>query len=96
MTPSIPSTGMSLSGQAPKNSPKQTEAAAKDFEALLLSQMLHSMRESSGDCFGAGQDQAMDAAMGIAEEQFGRALAAGGGIGLTKMVAKSLAVKSSD
>ncbi len=79
-----------LSAGAAKDTPKQTEAAAKDFEALLLSQMMHSMRESAGDCFGAGQDQAMDAAMGIAEEQFGRALAAGGGIGLTKMVARSL------
>ena len=94
MTPVVPTVGISQAAPSSQNSPKQTEAAAKDFEALLLSQMLHSMRESSGDCFGTGQDQAMDAAMGIAEEQFGRALAAGGGIGLTKMVSKSLASKA--
>ena len=65
--------------------------AAKDFEALLLSQMLHSMREGGANWLGSGEDSESDTAIGMGEEQLGKALAAGGGLGLAKAVSKSLA-----
>jgi len=68
-------------------------AVARDFEALLLTQMLRTMRETSSHGFGSGEDQSMDAAMGLAEDQLGRALVAGGGLGLSKLVEAGLKQK---
>ena len=74
-----------------KTSPAQLLDAAKQFESLLLSEMLKSVREASGSGWlGAGEDAAGDSAMGLAQEQFAQALAQGGGLGLSKMIAGGL------
>lgn len=80
--------------RAPGMNASKTSSTARDFEALLLSQMLRGMRESGSGWLGTGEDQSMDAAMGLAEEQLGRALVAGGGIGLSKVVESGLKAKS--
>ena len=64
--------------------------AAKDFEALLIGQMLRSLREEGSGWLGTGDDQASEAAFGLGEEQFAQALTAGGGLGLSKVIASGL------
>ena len=71
--------------------PKRVLDAARQFESLLLSQMLRSMRESgSQGWMGTGEDQTGASAMELAEEQFAQALSASGGLGLARMVEASL------
>jgi flagellar protein FlgJ len=60
--------------------------AAKDFEALLLSQMLHSVREAGSGWLDSGEDQSTDAAFGLGEEELAKALSQSGGIGLAKLI----------
>jgi len=59
--------------------------AAKDFEALLLGQMLKSAR-GDGGWLGTDEDDASEAAVGLGEEQLARTMAASGGLGLSKLV----------
>jgi Rod binding domain-containing protein len=67
------------------------QKAAKDFEALVLAQMLKSMREAAGGGWmGSGSDSAGSQAMSLAEEQFAAALAARGGLGLVNVVVKGM------
>jgi Rod binding domain-containing protein len=61
-------------------------AAAGQFEALLIAQMLKSMRESESGWLGTGEDSASDSAMGMAEEHFASAISAAGGLGLARIV----------
>jgi flagellar protein FlgJ len=74
-----------------KTSPAKLLDAAMQFESLMLSEMLKSMREASGGGWlGTGDDAAGDSAMSLAQEQFAQALAQNGGLGLSKMVAQGL------
>ncbi len=65
--------------------------AAKQFEALLIGQMLKTMRESGSGWLGSGEDQAAESAMGMAEEHFAAALSASGGLGLASTIERGLA-----
>lgn len=60
--------------------------AAKDFEALMIGQMLKSMREEDSGWLGTGEDQSADAAFGLGEEQLARTIAQAGGFGLAKVI----------
>jgi flagellar protein FlgJ len=73
-----------------KQPPKEVKAA-KDFESLLLGQILKSMREEGSSWLGTGDDQASDSAFGLGEQELAKALTAGGGLGLSKMIAEDLA-----
>src|ERR1700733_2698955 len=66
-------------------------AAAKDFEALLIGQMLKSVREEGSGWLGTGDDEAGSAAYSLGEDQLAKAMAAGGGFGLSKVIAAGLA-----
>jgi Rod binding domain-containing protein len=68
----------------------KTAGAAKDFEALLVGQMLRSVREEGSGWMGTGEDQASSAAFGLGEEQLARSLSAHGGFGLTAVIEKAL------
>jgi flagellar protein FlgJ len=61
--------------------------AAKDFEALLIGQMLKSMREESSGWLGTGDDQSGEATFGLGEEELAKAISSGGGFGLAKVIA---------
>jgi Rod binding domain-containing protein len=63
----------------------KTARAAKDFEALLLGQMLKSAR-GDGGWLGTDDDDAGAAAVGFGEEQLAGAIAQSGGIGLSKLI----------
>jgi Rod binding domain-containing protein len=69
----------------------RTTGAAKDFEALLIAQMLRSAREAGGsegwlDSGGGAASSAVE----FAEQQLASTMAASGGLGLAKLVSKSL------
>lgn len=71
--------------------PKNITQAAEQFEALLLAQMLKgSHDETSGGWMGTGDDQAGSSMADLAEEHLAQALAAGGGLGLTRLIATGL------
>jgi len=79
-----------MSGAA-SNSPEATRAAAEQFEALLIGQMLRSMREAGGGGWLGGSEQ--DAAfrlMEMAEQCLASALAAQGGLGLGRLAEEAL------
>lgn len=79
-----------------RSTPEGIRAAAVEFEALLVAQMLRSMREASGGGWLGGEEQ--DAAfslMEMAEQCLATALAAQGGLGLARLVEQSLADQTS-
>ena len=78
----------------PHAEPKKIADAASQFEALLLTEMLKSVRESgSGDWMGNSGDDSGSSLSEMAQEQFAQALAASGGLGFAKMVTAQLAGK---
>jgi Rod binding domain-containing protein len=68
--------------------------AAKDFEALLLGQMLQTVREADSGWLGAGEDPSSDAAFGLGEQELAKALSQSGGIGLSKLIDEGLRKQS--
>ena len=72
------------------NEPGKIKEAARQFEALLIGQMLKSMRDSEGGWLGTGDDEASSSAMEYAQEMFAQSLSANGGLGLATMVMKGL------
>jgi Rod binding domain-containing protein len=64
--------------------------AAKDFEALLVGEMLRAVREEGSGWLGTGEDQSSEAAFGLGEDQLAQALSASGGFGLSKIIDEGL------
>lgn len=85
-----PAPDSSLGGQAPE----KAAGAARDFEALLIGQMLRSVREEDSGWLGTGDDDAGATAMGIGEEELAGAIAAAGGFGLAKIIAAGLSPRT--
>ena len=79
-----------LTATRPKDDPAKIKAAAKQFEALLIGQMLKSMHDSEGGWLGTGDDESASSAMEYGQEIFAQALANNGGLGLAAMVAHGL------
>ncbi len=83
----------------PQNAPEQAkiEKAAKQFESLLIGQIMKSMHEAgSSGWLGGGDDQAGEAAMEMAEDQFAQALASRGGLGLARLIMQGLTARSGE
>ena len=64
--------------------------AAQQFEALLMSQILRSARESGGGWTGGDDSASGDCATDFAEQQFAAVLAKQGGLGLSGLIASGL------
>jgi Rod binding domain-containing protein len=67
--------------------------AAEQFEALMIGEMMRSQREADGDGWlgtGSDDDNASESAMDIAESQFSNALASRGGLGLARMIERTM------
>ena len=76
--------------------PAKVENAAKQFESLLIGQIMKSMHEAgSADWMGTGDDPSGESAMELAEEQFAQAMASQGGLGLAKLIVKGITVQQS-
>ena len=75
----------------PSNEAAKARDAGQQFEALLLAQILRTVRES-----GAGLGKASesgDCATDFAEQQFARVLAQQGGLGLSALITAGLESK---
>jgi len=80
---------------AHRDDPKRVADAARQFESLMIGQLLKTMRESGeGGWLGTGDDQAGAQAMELAEEQVAQALAQQGGFGLARLVVAGLKKES--
>ena len=77
-------------GSRPKDDPTKIKTAATQFEALLIGQMLKSMRDSEGGWLGTGDDESASSAMEYGQEIFAQALATNGGLGLASMIERGL------
>jgi flagellar protein FlgJ len=74
----------------PKDDPAKVKEAARQFEALLIGQMMKSMQTADGGWSGQGEDGSSSCAMEYGQEAFAQALSANGGLGLASLVAKGL------
>jgi flagellar protein FlgJ len=74
-----------------EQNPGRIRDAAKQFESLLIEQMLKSARDSgSGDWTGTSEDPTGSTMTEMADQQFAQLLASNGGMGLAKMVVEGL------
>jgi len=74
-------------------SPQTVEAAAKQFEAIMIAQLLKEARGDEGGWLGSGEDNGSATEAGLAEEQFAQALAQSGGLGLSAQIVSSLSAR---
>jgi Rod binding domain-containing protein len=82
-------------GQAGKEAGKLRQAA-EEFEAILLAQILQTVRESgAGGWLGSSESQQMSSTMELAETQLARAMAQSGGLGITRQLVGELPRESS-
>jgi Rod binding domain-containing protein len=73
------------------DTPDKIAGVAKQFEALMIGQILKTAREASGGGWlGSEDDQTGSLVMEMAEQGFSQALASRGGLGIAKMVAANL------
>ena len=93
-TPGL-STGIGVS-ISKTDTPQKTQAAAAQFEALLVGQILKAAHEEDGGWLGAGEDKTASSAIQMADEYFARAITAHGGLGLAKMITKGLDKAAAD
>jgi len=63
----------------------KVEGAAKQFEALMIAQMLRTARENTED-----QDSPGSTMLDLADQQFSQVLANNGGLGLARLVVHGL------
>lgn len=70
--------------------PRTLAAAAEQFEALMIEQLLKESRGDETGWLGSGEDAGNATAGGLAEEQFAQALAKSGGLGLSARLVASL------
>jgi Rod binding domain-containing protein len=65
--------------------PSKVEDAAKQFEALMIAQMLKTAREETEENDSSGSTM-----LDLADQHFSQVLANNGGLGLAKLVVKGL------
>lgn len=77
-----------------KDTPEKISGVAKQFEALMIGQMLKSAREANGGGWLSDEDSQEDRTgsmvMEMAEQGFSQAIAAHGGLGIATMVTKQI------
>ncbi|HEX4230647.1 MAG TPA: rod-binding protein [Bryobacteraceae bacterium] len=89
LSPSTPKSG--------RDGPEAIAKAASQFEALLMGEIMKSTREADGSGWlGTDDDEAGSTMSDLSEQQLSQALAAGGGLGLAKMIAAGLTKTVSD
>jgi Rod binding domain-containing protein len=74
---------MSMGATIP--APTKAEGAAKQFEALMIAQMLRTARENRED-----GDSSSSTMLDVADQQFSQVLANNGGLGVAKLIVKGL------
>lgn len=66
------------------------ESSAKQFEALLIGQMLKSARESGSSSLGDDDDSSGETMLDVADQQFSQVLANNGGLGMARLLVQGL------
>lgn len=83
-----------LQSASQKDTPEKIAGVAKQFEALMVEQILKTARESSGggwlDTEDNNDDQTGSMVMELGEQGLAQAIAARGGLGIAKMVSANL------
>ena len=94
-TPVSLTAGLPLPAQASPSEPKPKNAAeaAKQFEALMIAQMLRTAHESSSGSLDDDEAASSDAIFDVAGQQFAQVLANNGGLGLAKIIVQGLQPK---
>ncbi len=81
------------------DTPQKLAGVAKQFEAVMIEQMLKASREASGGGWLGNdddqQDQTGSMVMDMAEQGFSQAMAARGGMGIAKMITATVGRKQS-
>jgi flagellar protein FlgJ len=85
--------GSALAARTPDD-PEKIKGAAKQFEALLIGQMMKSMHDSEGGWLGTGDDESSSSAMEYGQEIFAQSMAQSGGLGLSNMISAGLQKQS--
>jgi Rod binding domain-containing protein len=85
---STPTVDGSLTAQTSR--PTNVQDAAQQFEALLLSEIMRSERESGSGWLGSGEDSSGASAVEFAEQQLALVLARQGGLGLAGLISSGL------
>ena len=70
--------------------PKSIADAARQFEALMIAELLKEARGEEGGWLGSGADSENATTAALAEEQFAQSLAANGGLGLSKQIVSAM------
>ena len=87
-------TASDKAGSDKTDTPEKISGVAKQFEALMIGQILKTARESSGggwlDSEDDQEDQTGSMVMEMAEQGFSQAIAARGGLGIAKMVTANI------
>ena len=78
------------SAAAPVDDPAKVKDAARQFEALLIGQMMKSMHDSEGGWLGTDGDESSSSAMEYGQEIFAQSMAQNGGLGLADLITKGL------
>ena len=82
-----------MSQPQPTQRPKNIAEAAKQFEALMIGELLKAARGDGKGWLGSGEETGDATAAGLAEEQFAQALAQSGGLGLSAQITASLSAR---
>lgn len=75
---------------------QQIQEAARDFEALLITQILDAFRlETEQGCFGGGGDLPGATMLEFAGQHLARVISSQGGLGLQQLIAEGLRQRAS-
>jgi Rod binding domain-containing protein len=79
-----------LRGEMEPARPGTIKDAARQFEGLMIAQMLRMARDESAGWLGTGEDSTSSPAVGYAEEALAQKIADNGGLGLAAIVSRDL------
>lgn len=91
----LPSLSPSLdTKRKPPVTDQEAEKVASEFESLLIGQIMQSMNTGEGGSIWGGEDPSASSMIEFAQEHLAKSIAAGGGLGLAKVVREGLRQKS--
>ena len=88
---------LGISSEPQSAAPQNIRDAARQFEALLISQLLRAARENggSGGWLGTGEDRSTESMAEFSEQHVAELLSRSGGLGLARLIESGLSRSSS-
>jgi Rod binding domain-containing protein len=93
-TVNLPERNSPFTTEIVKDTPAKIRDSARQFEALLIAQILRSVREPSGGWLACGDGQAGSSISDYAEQQLAHVLSASGGLGIASLIEQGLTGKA--